>query len=77
MIYKKINPKENVFNHIELSKTTYALFDSEFDQPIMYGSRNRVELAIKNLSEKIRINYYKVEDEILVLKNVYDKRKAR
>ena len=77
MTFKKINPKETIFHYIELDPTTYVLFDSEFDVPLVKGSKNLVGAVIRNLSPKIRINYYKYKDEFFKVGKIYDKRKGR
>lgn len=77
MTFKKINVKETVFHYIEIDPSTCVLFDSEFDCPIVRGSKNRVGLVIKNLNQSIRINYYKNEDGFIKIDKIYDKRKGR
>lgn len=75
MTFKKINQEEKIFHYMKLSPTKYAIFDSEMDVPIMYGSKNKVDMVIKNLNRAVRVNYYNFEDGFLKLSVVFDKRK--
>lgn len=77
MTLKKINIKEDIFHYIKLNATTYVLYDSDMDIPIMYGSKNKVDLTVKNLNPKIRINYYVNTNDFIKLDKIYDKRTAR
>ena len=74
MTFKKINIKEDLFHYIKLSTSTYVLYDSEMDIPIMYGSKNKVDATVKNLNSKIRINYYVNNKDFIKLDRIYDKR---
>ena len=51
MKYKKINSKEETFYIFEISSIKYAIYDSELDEPIYYGSWNMVEGIIKNIKK--------------------------
>ena len=51
MKYKKINNKEETFYIFEISSIKYAIYDSELDEPIYYGSWNMVEGIIKNIKK--------------------------
>jgi hypothetical protein len=77
MTFKKINVKETVFHYIEIDTSTYVLFDSELDYPIIRGSKNRVGSVIKNLNPAVRINYYKNGEQFIKIDKIYDKRKGR
>lgn len=77
MTFKKINVKETVFHYIEIDTSTYVLFDSELDFPIIRGSKNRVGSVIKNLSPSILINYYKNSGGFIKIDKIYDKRNGR
>ena len=37
----------------------YALFDSDMDMPVSYGSRNLVQNTIRHLNKKVTVIYYK------------------
>ena len=76
MTFKKINPKEKIFYYIEINPTTVALYDSEFDQPLVYGSKNLVSAVITKLNPKIKITYYSIKDGEIedILSKSYDER---
>ena len=74
MIFKKINPKEKVFHYIEIDSSHHVLYDSILDVPIVYGSKAKVSLTIKNLNKAVKINYYNLSNEYIKLDKVYDKR---
>lgn len=59
MTFKKLSPLETVFHHFEIDVTTFALYDSELDMPIVYGSRNLVDATIRHLNPRVTIIYYK------------------
>jgi len=61
MTFKKVNPKESLFHYIEIDPSTYVLFDSELDIPIIRGSKNVVGLTITNLRKNVVIHYYKLK----------------
>lgn len=74
MRFKKINPKEKVFHYIEIDTSRHALYDSALDEPLVYGSKAKVSLTIKNLNKDIKINYYNSSNEYIKLDKIYDKR---
>jgi hypothetical protein len=76
MTFKKINTKETLFHYIEIDATNCVLFDSELNQPIIYGSKNRVAAVIKNLPTTIRINYYTTNEDYIKIGKIYEKRKG-
>jgi hypothetical protein len=75
MLFKKINLNETIFHFIQIDISTYVLYDSEFDCPIVYGSKNKVATTVKNLKPNIRINYYQLKNECITVDKIYDKRK--
>ena len=73
--FKKINPKENRFYYLELGDGKYCLYDSEFDMPISYGSKNLVENKIRQLNSNIELIHYRIIDGIFKLKYLYKEKK--
>jgi hypothetical protein len=71
MTYKKIDPKEKIFHYIEISTSKIALYDSELDQPVAYGSKVLIANAIKNLSPKVTIYYYDIKRNFIKLGKTY------
>lgn len=63
MTFKKVNLKEKVFHCIEIDSSTHVLFDSEFDVPIIKGSKNLVGLAIASLKKDVIIHHYKLKQD--------------
>lgn len=63
MTFKKVNPKEKVFHYIEIETNTHVLFDSEFDVPIVRGSKNLVGLVVTGLKKDVIIYYYKLKQD--------------
>jgi hypothetical protein len=73
MHFKKIDPKQTIYHHFELSPTEFVLYDSEWKEPIIQGSKNLVEAVIRNLKKSVTICYYKldVDKESFKLKAKY------
>jgi len=63
MTFKKVNLKEKVFHYIEIDSNTHVLFDSEFDVPIIRGSKNLVGLTITSLKKDVVVHYYKLKQD--------------
>ena len=58
---KKIDVLEKVFYHFKVSPSCYALFDSEINTPVIYGSYNLVSSTIKNLPPTVSIFYFETD----------------
>jgi hypothetical protein len=66
MTFKKIKKGKTNFYVLETSSTKFAVYDSEFDVPIYYGSWNMVEGIIKNIKLKSKdasIYYYVINKD--------------
>lgn len=65
MTLKKVDPTQKVYHYIEIDSTTIALYDSYMDQPIEYGTKVKIQIAInKKLSKDITIYYYNLKEFI-------------
>lgn len=65
MTFKKPDPKQKIYHLIYLDTTTLALYDSEFDLPISYGSKIKVQVDINmKLPKNITIYYYDLKEFI-------------
>lgn len=71
MTFKKINPKETIYHYIEINGLTITLFDSEFDIPICFGSKNLISAKIGTLNPNITIFYYKMKNGFIKLNKTY------
>ena len=58
---KKIDPKEVLYYHFKIDPTTYVLFDSELNTPIIYGSYNLVSATVTNLPKTAKIFYFEID----------------
>jgi hypothetical protein len=61
---KKIDIKEKLYYHYKVDASRYALFDSDLDTPIAYGSWNFVGATINKLPPSSTIFYYEVDKQI-------------
>lgn len=61
---KKIDPKERLYYHYKIDAATYALYDSELNTPIAYGSFNFVSATITKLPPTVTIFYYEVDIQL-------------
>jgi hypothetical protein len=59
MQLKKLNKSAMIYHHFELSPTEFALYDDELDMPVAYGSKNLVDVLLRNLNKSVIIIYYK------------------
>ena len=63
MTLKRINQETILYHYFEFhnadQQIKYALFDSDMDMPVAYGSRNFVNSTVKNLPKYVTVVYYK------------------
>lgn len=57
---KKIDIKETVYYQFKIDASTFVLFDSEMNTPIVYGSFNMVGATIVKLPKTVTIFYFEV-----------------
>lgn len=58
---KKIDIKEKIYYHYKIDPATYALYDSELNTPIAYGSFNFVSSTTSKLPPSSTIFYYEID----------------
>ncbi len=53
MTFKKIDKNQTIYHYFKLSTVLYALYDDLMDQPIMYGSLNKVEATVDSIRKTV------------------------
>jgi hypothetical protein len=78
MTFKKINPQAIIYHYLELTPTKIALYDDDFEEPIMQGSRNLVDATVRKLDKKVMVIYYKRDTDKFSFKKkfVYEGKKT-
>ena len=73
MTFKRINTETILYHYFEFQNSKgqlkYALFDSDMDMPIAYGSKNFVAATIRNLSKNVTVVYYKPDADRVTFHN--------
>lgn len=62
--FKVIDKNMLLYHHFQLDSVTAVLFDSYLDQPIAYGSNQRVAAVISKLEKFVTIAYYKEDGSV-------------
>jgi len=65
MTLKKPDSTQKVYHCIGIDSINFALYDSLMDQPIEYGTKVKIQIAMnKKLSKDITIYYYDLKEFI-------------